>query len=71
MGAQAKITGAGRLAIGVEASILVQWNQMRRVGGTEDVATVTAVVATKENPERRATGRRIAVGRGRVGLKSG
>jgi hypothetical protein len=69
MGAPAQIAGTGRDTIGVEASILVKRNEMRCVGGAEDVATVTAVVATQEDAERGATSRSITVGRSRVSLR--
>jgi hypothetical protein len=69
VGAPAEVTSARRLTLGVEASVLVKGNEVRSVGGAEDVTAVTAVVATKENTERRTTGRRITVGRSRVRLE--
>lgn len=69
MGTPAEITGPRWHTIWVESGVLIQWNKVRGVGGAEDVATVTTVVTTKENAERRATSRGIAIGRGRVSLK--
>lgn len=47
----AEITGPGGYTIWVESGVLIQWNQVRGVGGAEDVATVTTVVTTKEDAE--------------------
>jgi hypothetical protein len=69
VGAPAEVTSARRLTLGVEASVLVKWNEVGSVRGAEDVTAVTAVVTTKENTERGATGRRITVGRSRVRLE--
>jgi hypothetical protein len=41
---------------------------VRSVGGAEDMATVTTVVATQEYAEGGTTSRRITVGRSRVSL---
>lgn len=69
VGAPAEVTCARQLTLGVEASVLVKWNEVGSVRGAEDVTAVTAVVATKENTERGPTGRRITVGRSRVRLE--
>lgn len=68
VGAPAEIAGAGGHAVWVEAGVLVQRDEVGSVGGTEDMAAVTTVVATQEDAEGRATGRGVAVGRGRVSL---
>jgi hypothetical protein len=69
VGTPAEIAGTGWDTIGVEASILVQRHKVRSVSSAEDVATVTTVVATQEDAEGGATGRRITIGGGRVSLK--
>lgn len=47
--APAEVAGTGRHTLWVEAGVLVQGDEVRRVGGTEDMAAVTTVVATKED----------------------
>jgi hypothetical protein len=51
VGAPAQIAGTGGDTIGMEAGILVEGHEMRCVGGAEDVATVTTVVAAQEDAE--------------------
>lgn len=66
--APAEIAGTGRHAVWMEAGVLVQRDEVGSVGGAEDMAAVTTVVATKEDAKGRATGRGVAVGRSRVRL---
>ena len=65
----AQITGTRGNTIRVKASILVQRDEVRSVCSAEDVAAVTTVMATHEDTEGGATGRRVTVGRGRISLK--
>lgn len=64
----AKVAGSGKNALGVETSLLVEGDDMRSVGRTEDVAAVTAVVTTKEETKGRATGRGVTAARSRIRL---
>lgn len=54
----------------MKTGILVQGNQIRGVGGAEDVAAMAAVVTAEEEAKRGATGCGVAVGRRRVGLEA-
>lgn len=49
VGAPAQIAGTGWDTIRMEAGILVKGNEMRCVGGAEDMAAVTTVVATQKD----------------------
>jgi hypothetical protein len=69
VGTPAEIASTGGNTIRVETSILVQRDKMRSVRGAKDVAAVATVVATQEDTEGGATGRRITIGRCRVSLK--
>lgn len=71
VGAPAEVACAGGYSIGVEASILIKRDDMRSVGGAEDMAAMATVVATKKETERGAAGRRVAVGGSRVRLLGG
>lgn len=71
VGAPAKVACAGGNSIRVEASILIKRDDMRSVGGAEDVAAMATVVTAKEETERGAAGRRVAVGGSRVRLLGG
>lgn len=51
VGAPAQIAGTGGDTIGVEASILIKGNEVRCVGGAEDMTAVTTVVATQKDAE--------------------
>lgn len=51
VGAPAQIAGTGWDTIGVEASILIEGNEVRCVRGAEDMTAVTTVVATQKDAE--------------------
>ena len=63
-GMPAQVTGPRGDAFGVEASILVERDDMGSVRRTEDMTAVAAVMATKEETERGAACGRVTVGRG-------
>lgn len=67
-GMPAEITGPRQHPLGVKTSVLIKRDQMRRVRRAKDMAAVSTVVTTQEQPKRRATGRRVAVGRCSVGF---
>jgi hypothetical protein len=52
VGTPAEITGTRQLTLGMEAGILVKRNEVRSMGGAENMSAVTTVVATKEDTER-------------------
>lgn len=68
VGAPAEVACTGGNSIGVEASILIERDDMRSVGRAEDMAAMATVVAAKEETERGAAGGRVAVGGSRVRL---
>lgn len=51
VGAPAQVAGTGGDTIGVEASILIKGNEVRCVGGAEDMTAVTTVVTTEKDAE--------------------
>jgi hypothetical protein len=64
----AKVASTGFNSFRVKAGILVERDDMGSVRGAEHMTAVAAVMAAQEEAERRTTGGRITVGRGRVRL---
>lgn len=59
-----ELTGAGFDTVWMEVGILVEWDGVCSVGGAENMATMSAVVAAKEYAEGGAAGGRVARGGG-------
>lgn len=64
----AEVAGAAGRALGVEASMLVEWDGVGAVGAAVDVAAAAAVVAAVEECEGSFAGRGVAGEAGRIGL---
>lgn len=71
VGNPTEVAGPRLDALGMEARILVERDAVGSVRRAEDVATVATVMTAQEETERRAAGRRVAVGRSRVRLLQG
>lgn len=65
----AEVACARQDTVGMETGILVERDEMGGMRRTKDVTTMATMMTTQEETKGGATGRGIAVGRSRVGLK--
>lgn len=66
--APTKIAGPRGNSLWVKAGILIQGDDVRGVGGTEDVTAMAAVVTTQKETKGRTASGRVTARRGRVRL---